>query len=166
MTQTHPAQTFISAAGLVTDSEDAVTLGSLSPGDAPVGVDALMKVHTGEIDALLKKLPDDSVDALELLIRRGFTYEEYLQFFQPFRKGHEQRLAYRAMFIDTDERRRDLLFNLSQDYDGYISLLARTLHPFHPHLSAFFKICPTRAHFWQRHVAPFFNNWKVWEWKI
>lgn len=154
MTDTTPQDAFISAAGLVAESEDAVTLGSLTPGGAPAGVDALIQAHISEIDALLKKLPHESMDALELLIRRGFTYDEYQQFFQPFRKGHEQRPAYRAMVIETDERRREVIYNLTASHDDYVTLLSRALRPFHPSLGLFFSRTSPRAHFPQRPSSP------------
>jgi hypothetical protein len=167
MTQDKLLHIFLEGAGIETDTDDNILLGQLLPQDAPAGVDAIMKTYTAHIDGILQQLPKNSLQRVELVIRRGFTFSEYQALFDvAIREKHfSSHVIFRALWIITEQERRRIAFTLSKDsYDDYLAVLTKTLSPFPSLLvNFFFGGSRYRKGFSTKAFTPTcFTMWKKW----
>jgi hypothetical protein len=141
MTQNKLLQIFLEGAGIDPDTDDSILLGQLLPQDAPAGFDAVMKFYTANIDGILQQLPTTSLQRVDLVIRRGFTFGEYYALFDvAVREKHfSSHAVFRALWITTEQERHRITFTLSKDsYDDYLAILSKALTPFPSLLVNFF----------------------------
>jgi hypothetical protein len=139
MTQNDVLHIFLEGAGIETDTEDSIAIGYLFPYSAPAGVDAVMEKYTRYIDALLPVV--GSMQRVQLVIRRGFTFSEYQVLFdstirEPCFGAYP---VFRSLCITTEPERRRIAFTLSKDsYEDYMTVLLKALTPFPSLLVNFF----------------------------
>lgn len=135
------ADIFLRGSGIEADGDDNIAIGYLNPFYSPAGVDAVMERYTAYIDDLLRKLPDGSIEKVELFIRRGFTFSEYQALFDTTIREHafSSYPAYRSLWITKELERRRWTFTFSKDnHEDYMTVLAKAITPFASWLMKFF----------------------------
>jgi len=133
-------QIFREEAGLVED-EDSVYFGETLASYVPDGLEAVMRFHCEEVDAVLKKLPKGEMQEIELFATRGFTMQEYQALFDLDIKERDFFLhpAFRSLWIQTESQRRKLIYSIQkQKFNDYWHLLSHYLARFNPFLLTFF----------------------------
>lgn len=129
---------FCKAAGLLeTDEDDTIHIGNLLPTYCPDGLEKVMEYHCKVIDDLIS-LSKSTLQTVELLALRGFTYHEYLTVLSDLtiKRDFHKYPALRCLFLSEKERRQVILA-LTRDWNGYQTLLAQVLTRFHSSISEF-----------------------------
>jgi len=126
------------AVSIIPDGEESVFLGVFEkPTDAPAGVHAVMCYWTGIVDTFLQRASMSSIQRLSLLTIRGFTFDEYKVLFDMSIKNYTRYPIYQSLLITTAQERASVIYQLTDSYDGYLTLLDRTLALYNPFLHTF-----------------------------
>lgn len=132
---------FFSGTDLLHDDDgDSICIGSMLPSYSPNGVEQIMLYNTAVIDGLLALPKLSTLQTIQFLSMRGFTYHEYKSvLFDLTIKDFGNYPALRGFFFSSDkERKEKVIYRYNRDsHADYLSLLEKMLQNTNPLIFSF-----------------------------